>query len=82
MKTYYISAGAIFGTMAVVVRILGIKLPFPPIPYLTFELAEIPIILGFLFLPNLETSFIDLLLAFIDFLILLLFFLAIIKSDR
>jgi hypothetical protein len=35
-----------------------------------------------LFLPNLETSFIDLLLAFIDFLILLLFFLAIIKSDR
>jgi hypothetical protein len=35
-----------------------------------------------LFLPNLETSFMDLLLAFIDFLILLLFFLAIIKSDR
>jgi Predicted membrane protein len=49
MKTHYISAGAIFGTMAVVVRILGIKLPFPPIPYLTFEFAEIPIILGFLF---------------------------------
>lgn len=48
MKTYYISAGAIFGTMAVAVRLLGIKLPFPPIPYLTFEFAEIPIILGFL----------------------------------
>ncbi|MEM3713434.1 MAG: hypothetical protein QXF82_00640 [Nitrososphaeria archaeon] len=48
MKTYYISAGAIFGTLAVVVRILGIKFPFPPIPYLTFEFAEIPIVLGFL----------------------------------
>jgi len=32
-----------------------------------------------LFFPNLETSFLDLLLAFIDFIILLLFFLAIIK---
>ncbi|MCX8189363.1 MAG: hypothetical protein N3F64_06595 [Nitrososphaeria archaeon] len=49
MKTYYISAGAIFGTLAVVIRIMGIKFPFPPIPYLTFEFAEIPIILGFLF---------------------------------
>lgn len=48
MKTYYISAGAIFGTLAVVIRILGIKFPFPPIPYLTFEFAEISIILGFL----------------------------------
>lgn len=34
-----------------------------------------------LFLPNLETSFLDLLLALIDFVVLLLFFLAIIKSD-
>lgn len=33
-----------------------------------------------LFLPNLETSFLDLLLAFINFIILLLFFLAIIKK--
>jgi hypothetical protein len=33
-----------------------------------------------LFLPNLETSFLDLLLAFINFVILLLFFLAIIKK--
>ncbi len=32
-----------------------------------------------LFFPNLETSLLDLLLAFIDFIILLLFFLAIIK---
>jgi len=48
MKTYYISAGAVFGTLAVVVRVLGIKFPFPPIPYLTFEFAEIPIILGLL----------------------------------
>jgi len=35
-----------------------------------------------LFIPNIETSFLDLLLAFIDFVILLLFFLAIVKSDR
>jgi hypothetical protein len=34
-----------------------------------------------LFFPNLETSFLDILLAFIDFIILLLFFLAIIKND-
>lgn len=33
-----------------------------------------------LFLPNLETSFLDLLLALTDFVILLLFFLAIIKK--
>jgi len=33
-----------------------------------------------IFLPNLENSFLDLLLAFIDFIILLLFFLAIIKK--
>jgi hypothetical protein len=33
-----------------------------------------------IFLPNLENSFLDLLLAFINFIILLLFFLAILKK--
>ncbi|MGQ9782255.1 MAG: hypothetical protein ACUVQ8_08490 [Nitrososphaeria archaeon] len=48
MKTYYLSAGAVFGALAAVIRVMNIKFPFPPIPYLEFELAEIPIITSFL----------------------------------
>jgi riboflavin transporter FmnP len=48
MRTYYIAGGALFGALAVLIRFLGIKFPFPPIPYLVFEIAEIPILTGFL----------------------------------
>ncbi|MGC9021467.1 MAG: ECF transporter S component [Candidatus Methanodesulfokora sp.] len=46
MRTKDVAAGAILGALAMIIRILGIKIPFPPIPYLVFEFAEVPVILS------------------------------------
>lgn len=48
MKAYYIAGGAICGALAVAIRLLQLKFPFPLIPYLKFEFAEVPILTGFL----------------------------------
>jgi riboflavin transporter FmnP len=48
MRTMDIAGGAIFGVLAVIIRISGIKIPFPPIPYLVFEFSEVPVVLSLL----------------------------------
>jgi len=48
MKVYYIAGGAICGALAIAIRLLQLKVPFILVPYLEFELAEIPILAGFL----------------------------------
>lgn len=48
MKSYYIAGGAIFGALAAVIRLMGLKIPFILIPYLKFELAEVPVLIGLL----------------------------------
>lgn len=48
MKAYYVAGGAICGALAIAIRLLQLKIPFVLVPYLQFELAEIPIIAGFL----------------------------------
>ena len=48
MKAYYVAGGAICGALAIAIRLLQLKIPFLLVPYLQFELAEIPIIAGFL----------------------------------
>ncbi len=48
MRAYYIAGGAICGALAVAIRLLQLKFPFPLVPYLKFEFAEVPILTGFL----------------------------------
>jgi riboflavin transporter FmnP len=48
MDTYSLSAAAIFGALAAVLSIFQLAFNFPIIPYLRFELAEIPVVIGFL----------------------------------
>jgi len=40
-----ISCSALMGALAVILTLSGIEIPFPPLPYLKFDLAEIPSIL-------------------------------------
>jgi riboflavin transporter FmnP len=38
--------GAVFGALSVVLTLLPTSLPFAPVPYLRFEVAEIPVVLA------------------------------------
>jgi len=40
-----VSCSALMGALAVILTLSGIEIPFPPLPYLKFDLAEIPSIL-------------------------------------
>ncbi len=40
-----VACSAIMGAMAVIITLFGIEIPYPPLPYLKFDLAEIPSIL-------------------------------------
>jgi len=53
MGTHYrlsllISATSIFGALASILAILPLSIPYPPIPYLKFDLAEIPVMVALL----------------------------------
>ena len=43
-----ISATSIFGALASILAILPLSIPYPPIPYLKFDLAEIPVMVALL----------------------------------
>jgi len=43
-----ISATSIFGALASILAILPLSIPYPPIPYLKFDLAEIPVMIALL----------------------------------
>ena len=43
-----ISAVSIFGALASILAILPLSIPYPPIPYLKFDLAEIPVMVALL----------------------------------
>ena len=43
-----ISAASIFGALAAILAILPLSIPYPPIPYLKFDLAEIPVMIALL----------------------------------
>ncbi|MEM2211162.1 MAG: hypothetical protein QW372_07270 [Nitrososphaerales archaeon] len=56
---YTLSASAIFGALAAIMAILPLSFPFPLIPYLKFDLAELPVIIAFLLygpIPGLTSS--------------------------
>lgn len=56
---YTLSASAIFGALAAIMTILPLSFPFPLIPYLRFDLAELPVIIAFLLygpIPGLTSS--------------------------
>ena len=42
------ATSAIFGALAAVLAVLPLSFPFPLIPYLRFEVAEIPVVIAFL----------------------------------
>ena len=53
MGTHYrlsllISATSIFGALASILAILPLSIPYPPIPYLKFDFAEIPVMVALL----------------------------------
>jgi len=43
-----ISATSIFGALASILAVLPLNIPYPPIPYLKFDLAEIPVMVALL----------------------------------
>ena len=61
LETFVISSSALFGALAAVLTLLPLSFPFPLIPYLKFDLAEIPVIVAFLLygpVPSLVSAFV------------------------
>jgi len=42
------ATSAVFGALAALLAVLPLSFPFPPIPYLKFDIAEIPVVAAFL----------------------------------
>ena len=57
MKTRKIADIALFAGLSVAITILGIEIPYPILPYLKFDIAEIPIVILF-FLEGFLASFV------------------------
>ena len=66
-KAKYVSTVAILSALAIVMALLKLEVPYPLLPYLKFDFAEIPSVIA-LFTCDLKSS---LLVAFIHFLILM-----------
>lgn len=45
---YTLSSAAIFGALAAILAVLPLSFPFPILPYLKFDLAELPVTIAFL----------------------------------
>ena len=43
-----VAGAAVMGSLAVVLTFAGLEVPYPPLPYLKFDFAEIPIVLALL----------------------------------
>ncbi|MDG6939816.1 MAG: hypothetical protein JRN39_05375 [Nitrososphaerota archaeon] len=41
-----VAGGAVFGALAVVITMINLFVPFPPLPYLSFDLGEVPVLIA------------------------------------
>ncbi len=47
-KSLLVAVAAVFGGISATIAMLKLSFPFPPLPYLRFDLAELPVIFSFL----------------------------------
>ncbi|MEM0287047.1 MAG: hypothetical protein QXG05_02595 [Nitrososphaerota archaeon] len=45
-RTELVAGGAIFGAMSSILTLANIAIPFPPLPYLTFDFGQIPVVIA------------------------------------